>query len=79
MGATSEEHPVRLFEAQSEKGKQVRFESCLKSHFLSATCKKMAAIHSDLDAVREKGHDTVTRHNQFSAELLDCGSWPTFL
>ena len=32
--------------------------------------KKMAAIHSDLDAVPEKGHDTVTQHNQFSAGIV---------
>src|ERR1017187_85125 len=30
----------------------------------------MAAIHADLDAVPEKGHDTVTRHNQFSAGIV---------
>jgi len=32
--------------------------------------KQVAAIHSDLDAVPEKGHDTVTRHNQFNNGIV---------
>ena len=39
---------------------------------------EVTTVYADLDAVAEKGHDTMTRHNQFSVELWDCESWRTF-